>query len=752
MDDEQFEMASIKSYSLKTGVIAFAHSMNALEEPMGIVLDNYQVIENQAIHDGMTLLLNNLPLQKHLIISSRSEPPLPLARLRARDEITELRTNDLQFTFAEALEFFKHIDAYHLSQDQVASLHAQTEGWIEGLCIAAILLRDRSPPERASFIADFTGCNRYVADYLMEEVLSPQPDEMQTFLLQISILDHFNGPLCQAVTEQEHSQTFLEKIEQDNLFIEAMDPVRNWYRYHGFFAELLRHRLHQLYPSQIPGLYQRASKWYEQHNLFGEAIQYALAGHDWDNALQLIDRFSISMPSSRHFIDGSTYPSSNEQDVPTYWIHPDGYLHDILVANPPRSLALSTSIEYRGLGSLTACQTYLCRGQVTNAEQILSSIDMTHPDFDAIGVQFAVMSTLGQVRLLQGRLNLAAVTYAQMMDRATEEPLGPFLFNFYHGLYSLHYEWNQLDSASQNLQALLGKIEQNDESSPWSIQRYVDLAWLLWATEQNQAADDAMTHAAELAKSLNASNYLRKVAAHKARLDLKQNNIDAALSWSNKCRLRPDDDVDYANQDEYLTLCSILIDQDRPEEALPLLVQLYSAAEKYQRKRDVIKILTLKALAHYAQGQHEQALATLAEAVCHAEQEEYIRTFLDGGAPIVKLLQEVQANGVALLFTQKLLAAFEQSSQSSTGLSSTTDKPSAANKGVESQAVLIEPLSPRELEVLRLIAGGKRNREIAEQLTIAASTVKKHVGNILGKLSAKNRTHAVAKAREHGLI
>src|SRR5829696_8366017 len=262
-----------------------------------LVLDDYHLIESQAIHDALAFLIEHLPPRMHLLIATRADPPLPLSKVRARGELNELRASDLRFTSEEAATFLKGVMGLQLSAEDIAELERRTEGWVAGLQMAALAMRDRA--DVSSFIAAFTGSNRHVVDYLAEEVLGRQPEELQTFLLETSILNRMCGPLCSAVTGHTEGQTALERLEHANLFVIPLDDKRQWYRYHHLFADVLRQRLHQEYPDLLPELHKRASGWFEEEGLVSEAIHHALAAQDWKRAVRLIETSGMAVVLSR---------------------------------------------------------------------------------------------------------------------------------------------------------------------------------------------------------------------------------------------------------------------------------------------------------------------------------------------------------------------------------------------------------------------------------------------------------------------
>ncbi|MEZ4658901.1 MAG: LuxR C-terminal-related transcriptional regulator [Caldilineaceae bacterium] len=729
--------------ALQAAIVTLTNTIAAHEHQIILILDNYHVISNTLIHRMIVQLLDNLSAQLHLVIAARTVPPLSLARLRARGQMSELRTDDLRFTQVETTEFFQHGSRCELTDAQIVELHTRAEGWVEGLHIATLLLHELNAEQRARFVGEFSGGNRYVADYLFEEVFAPQSGELQTFLLQTSLLDRLNGLLCSFVTGQGHGQEHLEFLEEGNLFIVPLDEQRNWYRYHLLFGEFLRHRLHQSYPDQIPLLHSRASQWYEQNGLLPEAIQHALAGQEWDRAMYLIDQIADStLMRDRFAVINGKEPRLSTATNELYAADPPEAVDSL---TNPRLLRSDVFTEQTHANALALGRAHLRLGQVHKAEQFLSAVNLAAPQFQGATAQLALVSTLSECRLIQGRLHLALATCEPLLALASAQTRQPYLFNFYCNLHHIHYEWNQLQVARQYLERCLAEMERNESAPSWALEAYLAQVWLNWAEGKDAAAGAAMHKAEQVAPTLADAESVRKVKAHRARFDLRRGAAQSAARWAQEAGLKLQNAGDYGAQFEYLTLARVMLAQKEAASALHLLDQLQSSAVEAGRGKDVIEIMVLRALGHKLGNEPNAAFAALAQAVCEAEQEGYVRAFIDEGPLLHALLQQVAASGITRLYVQKLLDSFPQTSTAT----KSTIKPATPTEPAVS---LVEPLSPRELEVLRLVAAGQANREIAQTLHVATSTVKKHVGNILAKLGVRNRTRAAAKARELRLI
>ena len=395
---------------------------------------------------------------------------------------------------------------------------------------------------------------------------------------------------------------------------------------------------------------------------------------------------------------------------------------------------------------LALSKAYLALGQVHEATQLLAAMDPAHLEFGQQSENFTLLSTLGDLYLQQGKLHLAAATYHPLLDLVGEAPFDVTVCHFYERLCALYYEWNYLDKAKQHLRWCLEKIQQHKLGQTLLYISYLAVAWVLWADGESQVATETVQQAVNIAQLTHDSALLKQAQAHQARLWLQSGNLRAAYEWQRKCGLTLAEPLPYHRQFEYLTLVRILISERRGHEALLFLDPLLTMAADTERGNDILEILVLKALAYHAQGDLKRALVELAEALCRAEREGYIRTFVDEGAPMAVLLQHMLGWGVTVAYVKQLLRLF------ATGIENGKLGPESDNTTIQTNGPLAEPLTKRELEVLRLVTAGNSNEDVAQLLSIAPTTVKKHLGNILGKLDAKNRTQAVAKARVLGLL
>jgi LuxR family maltose regulon positive regulatory protein len=776
-----------------------------------LVLDDYHLIDAQQVHASLAFLLDHRPAGLHLVLASRSDPPLPLARLRVRGQLTELRTDELRFTDTEAAVLLRESAGDGLPGVAVAALVARTEGWAAGLQLAALSLRGRS--DIAGFVAAFSGSHRYILDYLTEEVLDGQPERVREFLLETAVLERLSGDLCDAVTGRDDGQAMLEQVEQAGLFLVPLDEVRGWWRYHHLFADLLRARLPQERPGRVPELHRAAAAWYEDHGLADDAVGHALAAGDNARAGRLVEqhfdetlylrsegataqRWLAALPGELFqsrprllLARGLLAATLGRADAPVAEFErvlaafpvdepfePSAGKAASMLVNIPALLALhhSFAAQLRGDAEGTATFAAQALAELAEDERLLSSTaqgllaaaewlrgrlaDAEHAFVSSIAgwpvgqhISWGVYQ-LGQVQSAQGRLDAAAETYQQTLaihavsGPPPEAPAGPA----YVGLAEVAYQRNELDGALRQVTEGIALCRQFLYPAPLGI-GLVTLAWIRQAQDDPGGAREAMGEAGRAALDPNVTGLLNPVPAQRARLLLAQGDIAAAGRWTTERGLGPDDDVSYPREREYLVLARLLLAQDRPAQALTLLDRMLGAAAAQDRTGSVIEIGALRALALAACGDQDAAVDALARALALGCPQGYVRVFADEDAPMAALLTGLavaQKAGRAAACTvpagylAKVRQAFD-------GLA---EPPGAGRIAPVTVPGLIDQLTPRELEVLALLAAGMPNPRIAAQLVVSLDTVKKHVSHLMGKLGATNRTEAVARARQLGLI
>jgi LuxR family transcriptional regulator, maltose regulon positive regulatory protein len=772
-----------------------------------LVLDDYHVIEDPAIHRALTFLLGHLPAQMHLVIATRADPPLPLARLRARGQLCEVRAADLRFATAEVDTFLRTVMQLDLTPGEIPVLQERTEGWIAGIQLAALSLRGRS--DVSAFLSAFSGSHRFVLDYLSDEVFSQQSAGVQSFLLHTCILDRMNGSLVNAVTELTNGQEMLERLEHANLFVVPLDDERGWYRYHHLFAEVLRGRLQQTQPSLLPALHRRASTWYLDFGAVSEAIHHLLLAGDTERVADVIEAQGLAFSTGNSERISSLLgwlnllPDELVRARPTLCLlHATTFIRtnqfdraEARLQDAENSLDERTPVEQVRLikGAAATLRANLCgiQGDLVDtfvfAQQAVDLLPESatymqaiarmvlahaaHGDGDVtaqreqnaveaealirqtgnVGGTLNTIAALARLRFLQGRLHQAVATYLearQLLEEREDLQALADSVGYYFGMGDIHREWNHLDEAEPLLLRCLEPIRGIFAVAHEVVtQGYGSLTRLYMARGDYDKAIKVLDSFAQLTREQRfTSLQIAQGAAVRAQVELARGKLAPALHWAETSGLSVHDGLSYPRELSYLVLARVLIAQGRADpagsyvkEALSLLERLLADATAKARMSTVLEVLVLQSLAFAAQADRKRALAVLERALTLASPEGYVRIFLDEGEPMLALLRLVQEHGIVPGYTATLLAA-----------SSQTARASAPN--VSASSALLKPLTEREVEVLHLIATGASNEEIAEQLVIAISTVKRHVSNIFGKLAVSNRTQAVTCAQSIGLL
>ena len=764
-----------------------------------VVLDDFHVIDAKPIDYALTFLLERLPPQMHIVIATREDPHLPLARLRARDQLTELRVADLRFTPSEAAAFLTHGMGLTLSPEDATALEARTEGWIAGLQLAAISLQGH--PDVSRFIASFTGSHHYVMDYLVEEVLRQQPESVQLFLLRTSILDRLCGPLCDAVALDvtTSGQATLEYLEHANLFIVPLDDERRWYRYHHLFADLLRQRLQATTVSstaaertRVAELHLRASAWYEAHAMELQAFQHAVAAQDVEQAVRLIGGKGIpwhsrgavtavlawleSLPATvldarpwlwwRHasllLINGQTDGVEEKLDsaeVALLSRHGAGVDDEIddntrnlfgQIAAARATLALTRyqsetmliqsrrALEYlhpdnrstRASANWTLGVAHNLQGDRAAARRAYTeAISLSQVSGDSFNILLATLG-LANIQEADNQLHQAAETYLRILSLAGDTPL-PIASEAHLPLARIWYEWNDLEAAEFHGRQSLHLAGQFGRRIDRFVLCEVFLALVKVAKGDLDGAAALLAQAAQSARQNSFVERLTEIAAAQTITFLRQGNLAAAAHVAE-------------THDLPLSRVRVRLAQGDPSAALATLGPWLRQVEAKEWADEQLKGMALQSVALDAHGDKDRAAQTLVDTLALAEPGGFIRLFVDEGPSMARLLLATSARGIMPDYVGALLAAFDaekqQRDETSHRLSDTPAQP------------LVEPLSQRELEVLRLIAQGCSNDEISARLFVALDTVKGHNRKIFGKLQVQRRTEAVARARELGLL
>ncbi len=794
--------------STEAVVATLVNDLSVMPTDVVLVIDDYHVVDGRDVQDGMAFLLDRMPPGLHLVITTRADPALPLARLRARGELVEIRAADLRFTSDEAAAYLNGPMGLALTTHDVAALEGRTEGWIAALQLAAISLQGRT--DTTGFIEGFAGEDRYIVDYLVEEVLQRQPDHVRTFLLKTSILTRMSGSLCDAVTGQDGGRATLEALDRANLFLVPLDDQRRWYRYHRLFADVLEARLRDEEPAQVEDLHRRASEWYEQNGERSEAIRHAMAGGDHGRAADLIE---LAIPETRRarqeltlrrWLDalpealfevrpvlsagyaGALMAIGEFERVDALLSSAEQWLTTGHAANgePRTGMVVVDEAEFRRLPSAIALFRLAharilgdVAGTVEHARQALEVIpedddvgrggvaallalaSWTSGDLEGAQRSYADgMASLeraghhadvvggaiihADLLIAQGRLDEAMLTYERGLQLA-ERQGGPPLrgaADMHVGISSLSCERNDLATAARQLRLA---VELGDENGfPQNPYRRRVAAARIRSAEGELEAALALLDEAERVYVGDFSPAVRPVAAVRARVWTCQGKLADARSWARDHGITAADELTYLHEFEHATLARLLVaqgrlDRDDPgiREAIELSGRLLTAAVDGRRNGSVIDILVVQALARHAGGDPAGALTSLVRAVALAEPEGYVRVFVDEGPPMVALLKLAAKGREATRYVRRLLAA-----------TTTTET------GRSMEQPLIETLSERELEVLRLLGSDLSGPEIASELVVSLNTVRTHTKNIYAKLGVNSRRAAVQRAAELGLL
>jgi LuxR family maltose regulon positive regulatory protein len=785
------------------------------EAPCVLILDDYHLIEVQTIHDALYFLVDHLPPQVHLAIATRSDPPISVARLRGRGQVTELRQSDLRFTSKEAATFLEQAMGLSVSADDVSTLTARTEGWISGLQMAAVSMRGQDASHVASFVQAFTGSHRYVLDYLIEEVFQRQPETIRRFLLQTSILERMCAPLCDAVmgeaeTAKVDSQEILEYLERANLFVVPLDDRREWYRYHRLLADLLQKRLNQWDPDRAPALYGRAGAWHERNEQIAEAIQYSLSGQAFERAACLIEQVAqealmrSQVSTLLRWIE--RLPDGLVRARPSLAIyaawalvlggHPwdavqarlqavDADLVDRQVTSMRAFMAvvqgqIAGAVELclqaleqvpeddeflRSLLSWLLSASYLAAGDLDAGSQVLEETIRVSQESGNVMVAAGALTQAARLHVRRGQLYEAKTVLDRAIELATDERgrALPVAGRAMITLGDLLREWNDLDAAVQTIEQGIALIEQ------WrgvaALPGYIALSRARQSRGDVAGAVEAVQKARQLAKATDATDWDDVlVDIYQARLWIAQGNVEAAVRWAERqVVVEPEqgDELVLHHMQKYedVVQARLAIAQGRHDEALALLESLHSMLENQDRQQLIIEIQILKALALSAKARSRgntlaQAVAALERALHLAEPGGYVRIFVDEGRPMAELLSTVRRQrSVANDRSPGKRRRPDVSPDYLQKLLEAFDVSRSPAQVADLQPeALLEPLSERELEVLLLLTTRLSTPEIAQQLIISVHTVRSHIKSIYGKLGVHRRADALERAESLGLL
>ena len=808
-------LATLQSHQpLQTETIltTLLNEISAINQHGVLVLDDYHAIDSKLIDEVLTFFVEHLPPQIHLVISTREDPRLPLARLRARGQLTELRAADLRFTPAEAADFLNRVMGLNLSAENISALESRTEGWIAGLQLAAISMQGL--PDAANFIQSFTGSHRFVLDYLIEEILQRQPENIQTFLLRTSFLDRMCGPLCDAVLDASSGfgQETLEYLERANLFIVPLDEERRWYRYHHLFGDLLRQRFGQT--RELVEYHLRASAWFEANQDLGEAFQHALAAGAFEQSARLteaawqrmernfqtlawlgwVKKLPDEVICSRPWLCvqiGWAYSDVGEVGPSeTYLQHAERALAGMNDQEEFKSLSgnialiragnaqiegdLLETVRYAELSiqiipeneplirSQAAITLGFTQWAVGNVEASLQAMHTWMDDMQKLGNQmYAIASAfvVGDMQLTLGHLGAAEITLWHAIQQAATLGQEAVVVTAHHhlGLAMLAHERGDDAALAERLQTV-AELGQRTTLIDWPYRWGLAQARL---KESIGEWDDALKSLDEAKRGYvkNPIPMLQPVEARKARIHIKQGRLDKAQVWARERGLSITDEASYLNEYEHLTLARTRLAECSFEGVGPLLERLLALAETQKRTGSMIEILLTQAILCQVQGDQTRALAALERALALAEPEGYLRIFVDEGEPLRLMIldfrlqiekQERPGNHPLFGYINRLLAAFPAPVQAIP--QSKTLAPHASAGVTKQRSEIVDPLSERELEVLKLLRSELSGPEIAQRLVVSLNTFRTHTKSIFIKLGVNNRRAAIRRAEELDLF
>jgi len=793
-DDNLPMLMGLQPSQFENAINLLVNALASVSDPFVLVLDDLHVISSKTVLSLVSHFVENLPPRMQLVMLTRTDPPIPLARLRARDQLLDIRADALRFTQEESAAFLNEAMGLHLTAGDISAMEKRTEGWIASLQLAALSMRGSK--DIHAFVSAFTGSHHYVMDYLVEEVLKIQPKKVSNFLLQTSILDRLYGPLCEAVVEADNAvamdgQAMLESLEEMNLFTIPLDDERQWYRYHHLFSDVLRKRLEHQSRQLLPELHRRASQWYEKNGFISESIQQAIEANDQERAAHLLEDngclllMSGEVATLLNWSDAIDFQAENrpwlaiqkawalalsgdlERVEPTLKV-PEELLAPLEATDEVRTMqgtiaaARAQCASYRGNSQLAAeyarqalellpdCSSITksirsvatsllgdaswINGDLEEAKRAYTEAIRIGKEADNLNMVIIANTTIADILIIQGQLHQAADKYAQSLQMAVrpDGQRSPLAISILASMGKLSYEWNRVDEAEKNIRQCmeLGRIwgDVGQQAYAWAIQ-----ARLEQARNDPVKALEAVREAERLIGEYPPSSFFYTQMEYiLARTWLALGDLERPYQHVQKKGIKIKDEISFRQGFEYELLLRVLIARGEFEAAILLSNRLVQHAETTGHIRFLIEVLILQALALQGKKEGAKALAALERALALAQPEGYVRSFLDEGEAMTRLLCQAQAHQVGSGYAGVLLSKLDKT-------------PGMTQPSMQ---LLAEPLTRREVEVLKLIQAGCSNQDIAGQLVISLPTVKRHISNIYTKLGVESRTQAVAIGKE----
>jgi LuxR family maltose regulon positive regulatory protein len=836
---------------LTTIIATLLNELNELDAPIFLLLDDYHLIDEQAIHDSLLFVLDHLPAHLHLVLSSRVDPPLTLSRWRVRGQLLELRDADLRFQEEEAAQFLTHTMDLSLEDKEIEELERRTEGWIAGLQLAALSLLHH--PDRAAFVQGFSGSHRYVLDYVQEEILDRLSPAMQHFMLHSSILHRMSASLCQAVTLEPESQLMLETIERANLFLVPLDEERRWYRVHDLFREALLARLHATQPALMPLLHQRAARWYEAQGEWREAISHALAAEDFSYAAhrmeqaaeqfwvmgesQTMSRWVMLLPDAvvrEHARLALTSVlhllQANQYSVETVWYrvlaqaeHLMARIEEMLLRNTSDALSEAEAALVRQRIHLLRLFIKMREATWNNDKDLVRIIDQHMRDLDEddemlwtmipLNIQFVLhASPIGDgdtdhlllilrsakqkalaagdhyaaIKLMQWIAHMyvpSGQLHSILQECLEALAMAKLISGFFHSVIWLHvylvfvyYRRNQLEEARASLEKVL-PYARDSRNVDMLVVGYFYWIFILLAEGNLIGAQQAMQELEDIVQHQRLFSYHTNFLMWlRLRLCLVSGYVEKANDLARHARRSLETEQADLTEVDYLLaaeLARLSLALRQPEQAIQIITPYLEQVEQVQRQDTLIHLLAVYSVALHQAGKREQARTVAARLFALTEPEGDIRVYLDTGEPMKQVLKtllntpqddEENTPPIPRAYISMLLSAFEQEEQMhaasrdvSQPASSRVQKAQQSDTAsfpdlVTGRPVLIEALTPQEQRVLRLLAAGRSNGEIASDLVVSINTVKAHVKKIYSKLHVGNRVAASEVARALHLL
>ena len=780
----QAQLTGVQAPPVRQLVATLINELAVVTRPFTLILDDFHLIDSPEILEGFAQLVQNLPHMMRLVVTTRTDPPLPLLRMRARGELLELRSNELSFTIEETRALFERRYQLSLSERDLHDVQEWAEGWPVGLMLVGQRMQGQNPRAQRALLDLLAGDVRFVQDYLWQETIEQQSPECRRFLLETALLERFDANLCVQVTGMPEAGEMLRQLERENLFLIGLDGIGRWFRYHHLFGDVLRQRLDQDYsPAAIRELHRKAADWYLTHGTIEEAARHALAAEDWETALPLLDRICSGLiahervSSLRQWLEG--VPTEVLQQAPRLgawlaWalarhgkveqalalieaVHAGRPADDrqavsglllqiqmfqalfsqrteegIALASQGLELIEGEQPVERARWLLALALLQGMHGDPDAADANLQAMRPLAPAHGSQGLRLMEVNATGGTLMMRGRLREAAELMRRVI--ATGDEWQHVVVPYAHWqLASIHLEWNELDVCEQlltNAYAITVKTAAPLHRS--RLHQY--LAELAWARQDPDRAYIEIEQAVEAGIAIASEAEIRGAQARRARFWLASGYLERVREWTREIALDSGHEPPYPRMFEYLVLLQFMIADGRAEHALDAIELAQRSAAHASRIQDLLHLLVLRTIAEQALGHGVAAERSLQHALKIGESERFMRSFVDHGALLAPALERVARS-------ENPHAAYAQSLLETMGFAGEWSRLPATNL-----------LSPREAEVLARIAAGESNRDIANHLFISEQTVKKHVSNIFEKLSVSSRTQAIERGRRLGML